>query len=134
MPTEKHPCSPSPCGPNSRCLEYNDQAVCTCLPSYIGNPPSCRPECISSSDCPLNEACVNFKCQDPCPGTCGIQAQCHVHYHSAICTCAPPLTGDPFSRCYYPIGTHYHTYIVGLDLKFSACQAKIIKRCRLELT
>ncbi|KAK1117043.1 hypothetical protein K0M31_017090 [Melipona bicolor] len=61
------PCNPSPCGPNSRCQDISGQAVCSCVLGLHRNPPACRPECIVNSDCPLNEACVNLKCRDPCP-------------------------------------------------------------------
>ncbi|KAJ4432717.1 hypothetical protein ANN_21354 [Periplaneta americana] len=98
-PEVKQPCNPSPCGPNSQCREINGQAVCSCVPSFIGSPPSCRPECIVSSDCNLNEACSNQKCRDPCPGTCGVGARCQVINHNPICSCPPGFTGDPFIRC-----------------------------------
>jgi len=98
----KNPCSPSPCGPNSQCRDSNGQAICTCLPSFFGHPPSCRPECIVNSDCPLDASCLNQRCRDPCPGTCGINAECQVVNHNAICRCPSHLTGDPFSRCSYP--------------------------------
>lgn len=95
----KNPCSPSPCGPNSQCREINEQAVCSCLPNYIGTPPGCRPECVVSSECPLSNACVNQKCIDPCPGTCGLNTKCNVINHSPICSCIPGYSGDPFTRC-----------------------------------
>ncbi|KAF4526820.1 hypothetical protein B566_EDAN018173, partial [Ephemera danica] len=93
-------CSPSPCGPNSQCREVNNVAVCSCLPGYIGSPPSCRPECVVSAECPLQQACLNQKCRDPCPGTCGQNARCQVVNHNPICSCAAGHTGDPFTRCY----------------------------------
>lgn len=95
-----NPCSPSPCGPNSQCREVNEQAVCSCLPNYIGSPPDCRPECVVSSECSPDKACVNQKCTDPCPGTCGLSSVCNVINHSPICSCKPSFTGDPFTRCY----------------------------------
>lgn len=95
----KNPCSPSPCGPNSQCREINSQAVCSCVPGYIGSPPTCRPECVSSTECSLNEACVNQKCIDPCPGTCGINTNCQVVNHNPICSCLLRYSGDPFTRC-----------------------------------
>lgn len=98
-PPPQNPCNPSPCGPNSQCREINGQAVCSCVPGYIGSPPTCRPECVSSSECPLNQACLNQKCIDPCPGTCGIGAICQVINHNPICSCPAPLSGDPFVRC-----------------------------------
>lgn len=96
---KQHPCNPSPCGPNSQCREINGQAVCSCVPGFIGSPPTCRPECITSQECPLNQACVNQKCIDPCPGTCGINAKCQVVNHNPFCTCLPQHFGDPFVRC-----------------------------------
>jgi hypothetical protein len=95
-----NPCQPSPCGPNSQCREVNGQAVCSCLPNYVGSPPGCRPECVVSTECQLTKACVNQKCVDPCPGTCGLNAKCQVINHSPICSCQSGYTGDPFTRCF----------------------------------
>lgn len=95
-----NPCTPSPCGPNSACREINGQAVCSCLPTYLGSPPSCRPECTVSSECPPDKACTNQKCVNPCPGVCGRNAQCNVIHHNPICSCKSGYTGDPFSNCY----------------------------------
>jgi hypothetical protein len=77
----------------------NQQAVCSCLQNYVGSPPQCRPECVVSNECPQNKACVNLKCSDPCPNTCGIGAQCTTKNHNPICACPPGFTGDPFSQC-----------------------------------
>lgn len=93
------PCNPTPCGPNSVCRNNNGQAVCSCAPEYIGAPPNCRPECVVNNECPSNRACYKFKCTDPCPGTCGIDAQCQVINHNPICSCRAGLSGDPFIRC-----------------------------------
>lgn len=94
-----NPCNPSPCGPNSRCQQSNGQAVCSCVPGYRGSPPTCRPECAVSLECPLKEACNNQKCINPCLGACGTAAICDVINHNPICTCPPSFTGDPFVRC-----------------------------------
>lgn len=93
------PCSPSPCGPNSKCREVNGQAVCTCLPEYRGIPPNCRPHCVVNAECPAHLACLNKKCTDPCPNTCGLRALCTTKNHNPICTCPVGFTGDPFSLC-----------------------------------
>lgn len=98
-PRPEDPCSPSPCGPNAQCRAVNQQAVCSCLPQYVGAPPACRPECVVSSECPLDRACVNQRCQDPCPNTCGVRAQCTTKNHNPICACPAGYTGDPFSQC-----------------------------------
>lgn len=97
----ENPCNPSPCGPNSQCRQMNGQAVCSCVPGYRGNPPTCRPECIVSLECSLKEACNNQKCVNPCIGACGPGAVCDVINHNPICTCPPSFTGDPFLRCFY---------------------------------
>lgn len=97
----KNPCNPSPCGPNSRCVSArNGVAVCSCLDSHIGQPPNCRPECISSSECLSNEACINGRCVNPCVGTCAENAECQVVNHNPICSCPRGLHGDPFIKCY----------------------------------
>jgi len=95
-----YPCNPSPCGPNSQCRELNGQAVCSCLPEYVGSPPSCRPECVISTECNHDKACTGQKCKDPCPGMCGHNANCKTINHSPICTCIVGFTGNPFSQCY----------------------------------
>lgn len=98
-PRVQNPCNPSPCGPNSQCRNINKQAVCSCVIGYIGNPPTCRPECVTSSECSLVKACINQKCVDPCIGTCGIRARCEVINHNPICSCPEQHSGDPFTRC-----------------------------------
>lgn len=97
--TPTNPCDPSPCGPHSLCKINSESALCACLPSYQGTPPSCRPECISNSECDFNLACRNQKCSDPCVGTCGTNAECRVVSHAPLCICQPGYTGDPFSYC-----------------------------------
>lgn len=94
------PCVPSPCGANAICRERNNAGSCLCLENYFGNPyEGCRPECVLNSDCPSHKACIRNKCVDPCPGTCGQNAECQVINHLPSCTCIPPYTGNPFSFC-----------------------------------
>ena len=100
VPPEVTPCVPSPCGPNSICRAINNQAVCSCEASYVGLPPNCRPECVVNSECSQTRACYKYKCTDPCPGTCGLGAQCKVINHNPLCSCPLKMTGDPFIRCY----------------------------------
>lgn len=94
-----NPCVPSPCGSNSICREVNSHAVCTCQTDYVGTPPQCRPECVVSSECSQDKTCINQKCVDPCPGTCGQNAVCKVVNHNPICSCARGYSGDPFVNC-----------------------------------
>lgn len=105
MPTEgpKMPCNPSPCGANAICKERNGAGSCICLPEYFGDPyTGCRPECVTNSDCDRSKACVNNKCRDPCPGTCGLNAECSVINHTPSCTCLPGYTGNPITACHMP--------------------------------
>lgn len=96
------PCSPSPCGINAICKERSNAGSCSCLEGYIGNPyEGCRPECVVNTDCAMNQACLNNKCADPCPGSCGSNAVCQVVNHSPLCTCLNSYTGDPFRYCVY---------------------------------
>lgn len=96
---ENNPCVPSPCGPNSLCQNTGSVPSCACLPNYIGSPPNCRPECTINAECTSNLACIKEKCQDPCIGSCGVNAQCSVLNHIPICTCSDGYTGDPFRIC-----------------------------------
>lgn len=96
---KSYPCSPTPCGPNSNCRDNAGQAVCSCQPNFIGTPPDCRPECRVSSECPSDRACINNRCADPCPNTCGIDSICHTSNHNPICACPSGYTGDPFQQC-----------------------------------
>lgn len=100
VPIPTDPCIPSPCGPNSQCRNVNDNPSCSCLRNYVGPPPNCRPECVANADCPSNLACINEKCRDPCPGSCGVKAICEVRNHNAICTCPTGYSGDSFVSCY----------------------------------
>lgn len=93
------PCTPSPCGLNSQCRELDNHAVCSCLPDMIGSPPNCHPECLVSSECPLDKSCINQKCRNPCESVCGLNARCQVVNHNPICSCELGFTGDPFIRC-----------------------------------
>lgn len=94
-------CKPSPCGPNTYCnVNENQQALCSCWEGYFGDPlRGCKPECVSDEDCSKLKSCKNLKCQDPCPGFCGIGAICTVSNHKPICTCQEFFKGDPYRQC-----------------------------------
>lgn len=96
----RDPCYPSPCGLNSQCtVSVDNKPSCSCLPTFIGSPPTCRPECLTDSDCPTNRACIKQKCIDPCVGLCGFNALCQVILHQVRCICPETHTGDPFAVC-----------------------------------
>lgn len=98
------PCHPSPCAPDSTCSVYSPQVVmCDPCASSDGTwNPACYPECLTNADCPFNKACLGHKCEDPCPGSCGVNAKCTVVHHTPICSCPYPLIGNPFEHCTQP--------------------------------
>lgn len=100
-PIEKRkPCDPTPCGANAICTERDGAGACTCIPEYFGDPyTGCRPECVQNSDCDRSKACINNKCKNPCPGVCGLNAECRVHNHSPTCLCLIGYIGDPSRSC-----------------------------------
>lgn len=104
--------------------------MCSCQTNFVGSPPGCRPECVMSQECPLNQACVNQKCVDPCPGTCGLSTQCQVIKHSPICSCLNGYTGDPFTRCFtIPRKNSFLVYIsnASISSEFSAIKDEPIE-------
>lgn len=112
-PVADDPCVPSPCGFNALC----NNGVCTCIAEYIGDPySSCRPECVQNTECLHNLACITYKCQDPCIGTCAGNAICEVYNHIAICHCPEGMQGNAFVQC-LPIPRKY--------LEFSVSMSKI---------
>lgn len=125
-PVKQNPCVPSPCGPNSICREIRQQAVCSCVSGFLGAPPACRPECTISSDCQLTEACSNQKCINPCLGSCGFKAVCHVINHNPLCSCPPEMTGDPFVQCLIKRKTFPDTFLFIAKYRLETYAFKIV--------
>ena len=98
-PRPENPCVPSPCGPNAECQVRGDTFACSCMQNYVGVPPNCRPECTINPECPPHLACMQQRCRNPCDGICGVNAQCSVVNHNAVCSCNDNYRGDPFSLC-----------------------------------
>lgn len=95
-PVPSDPCNPSPCGTNARCENGN----CFCVDDYQGDPYiSCRPECVTSNDCPSNKACLRQHCVDPCKDLCAQNAICTVRNHVPSCNCPDHMVGDPYTQC-----------------------------------
>merc|ERR1712241_486432 len=97
-------CREGACGENANCAARNNRAECTCPPDFLGEARSrCYTECTRHDDCQDNQACVKFKCKDPCrepdPNVCGSGANCEVKHHKPICSCPRGFTGDPFVSC-----------------------------------
>lgn len=98
-------CEPSPCGPGAQCIVTNDgQSLCRCPNGMSGDPTSlsgCQGfECHIDDDCPNSKACLGFRCRDPCPGSCGLNAYCKVEKHHPVCYCDQGFAGDPLIRCF----------------------------------
>lgn len=94
-----NPCVPSPCGLNAECRDVGGIPSCSCFVGYFGSPPNCKPECVVNTDCSNDKACMNMKCQNPCLGSCGLNAICNVINHIPICSCPEGYRGDPFASC-----------------------------------
>lgn len=102
-----------PCGRQAECYGINHRAVCECRPGFSGNPRiNCVPlECQSNDDCPLNKACINNKCQNPCEVTavCAIDEVCKVYQHQPECACPPGFIATKTGGCrieVFPICTY----------------------------
>lgn len=103
-------CDPNPCGQDAECNIGSDRSgqarpICTCPRGYSGNAlVACRRgECFNDSECPDHLACFDYKCKDPCKGpdtSCGVNAQCKVVNHGAICSCPQGYQGDPVNGCF----------------------------------
>lgn len=39
---------------------------------------------------------------NPCDNACGMNAKCTILHNRPICSCTPPLTGNPFEVCFEP--------------------------------
>jgi len=100
-------CSPNPCGTDAICTPGSDNTrrarpVCTCPRGYKGNAlVSCRRgECFHDDECSQHLACFDYRCQDPCNGACGTNAECQVRNHGVICSCPSGYQGDPLTSCF----------------------------------
>ncbi|XP_063989362.1 neurogenic locus notch homolog protein 1 [Diachasmimorpha longicaudata] len=93
------PCSK--CGDGANCDVINHQPKCSCPETWQGNPfTKCYPECTSHSECPASKpACLYQKCENPCTGACGINANCELRGITPVCSCPRDMTGNPFISC-----------------------------------
>ena len=119
------PCSVyDPCGKNAECQTTDHRPVCRCPSGWAGDPHyecfQCRflgislelrlyltsiwifsDECQVNPDCPLDKACKNNECVNPCLTTiCGTRALCEVDFHTAVCVCPLGLQGNPLVACF----------------------------------
>ena len=74
--------------------------ICSPYPFILLFPAPPQPECRIDPDCPKTKACVREECVNPChTTTCGINAECRVNNHRALCICKPGYEGDPYEIC-----------------------------------
>lgn len=54
--------------------------------------------CTHNSECPVEQACINSLCQNPCADSspCGTDQECQVHNHDMVCVkvCQCQRSGD----------------------------------------
>ena len=93
-----------PCGANAICFPQSHTANCRCKEGFDGDPfQGCIAiGCRTDSECPLDKACRNRDCINPCAvdKPCGTNADCLVSQHLAQCRCRFGYTGDAYSVCY----------------------------------
>lgn len=106
----KEPCGVlSPCNGPATCQATSSLPVrtmiCVCPDGFISSGSgTCKPVqvtheggCSSDADCPLDKACINGQCRDPC--RCGPNAECRVRDHKPVCSCLPGYDGNPELNC-----------------------------------
>ncbi|XP_046660570.1 neurogenic locus notch homolog protein 1-like isoform X3 [Homalodisca vitripennis] len=100
----QNPC-PGPCYGNTFCVVLEHVPFCSCNPGFSGNPyTGCEEkvpvnQCNNNSPCDNLLACIDGKCQDPCPGPCQGNTTCEVRDHVPYCDCKPGFSGNPFTGC-----------------------------------
>ena len=81
------------------CICFKHVVYNFCLLSLLFTAPP-EPECRIDPDCPQTKACIRNECVNPCrTTTCGINAECRVNNHRALCICRPGYEGDPYEIC-----------------------------------
>ncbi|XP_046686146.1 protein kinase C-binding protein NELL1-like isoform X1 [Homalodisca vitripennis] len=61
--------------------------------------------CENHYDCEPGKACIDFQCEDPCLGLCGLNTICHVVGEVSMCSCKPGFIGQPFNGCFPEVCT-----------------------------
>ena len=61
-----------------------------------------EPECRQDRDCPIDQACINQVCVDPClvEDPCGRNALCRAQQHRPVCYCPDEWAGNPQIECF----------------------------------
>lgn len=68
-----NPCEATPCGPNAKCIVFNQRATCSCPSGFMPNPTakvaclrSPGPTCTTNRECAVGMACVAGTCTSVC--------------------------------------------------------------------
>ena len=101
------PCYPLPCGANAYCVADRQLGgnTCACKTGFHGDAfAGCQrgETCHRDSECSATTGCLNGYCLDPCrfQGVCGINQDCHVIKHKAICHCRQGYPIEANGNCY----------------------------------
>lgn len=82
-----NPCASGTCAANKTCEVLDHRPVCICMRD-------CTPSlsiCLRDSGCPPQQACRNYRCEDPCAkAACAADAPCYVEDHRPVCKFCPP--------------------------------------------
>lgn len=70
--------------------------------------------CTSNDQCPIDRACVNKQCINPCQ--CGPNAKCRVENHYAVCSCPEGYSGNPNTGCFQRKGLIISFFLSNLYL------------------
>lgn len=85
-------CGPDSCHPSAICEPTVSGYACKCPVGMIGDAytAGCHPvgACPNGDhDCPINSACINGECKDPCHTACGPNAVCFIEDRKPVCSC-----------------------------------------------
>lgn len=81
---ERNPCTAS----NKTCHVLDHRPVCICMDVDCQASVSI---CLRDRGCPVNMACVNYQCRNPCDDfSCPEGRPCYVEEHKAVCKFCPP--------------------------------------------
>ncbi|KAK0080812.1 hypothetical protein PV325_013287 [Microctonus aethiopoides] len=100
----RNPC-PGSCGIDASCHVINHTLSCICPDCYEGDAyEQCTPlqkkqKCKENKDCSKIHQCINKECNNPCPGSCGIEALCYVTNQTISCECPRCYGGNPYEKC-----------------------------------
>lgn len=93
-----------------------------------------RTTCISEFDCRDDEACIGFRCGDPCNmwvGSCGPRALCITRWHTSQCLCLPRQHPAASPECSIHPGKQLWSYAQSQQLRTILLLEHGMAVCRL---